>query len=74
EEGLEPSRVLPHRNLNPARLPIPPLARNPEGYMRATTTGNSQITDDMQTGESGTMMHRVAMWSRKPVLFVQSLV
>ena len=27
EEGLEPSRVLPHRNLNPARLPIPPLAR-----------------------------------------------
>ena len=30
EEGLEPSRVLPHRNLNPARLPIPPLARGGE--------------------------------------------
>ncbi len=26
EEGLEPSRLLRHRNLNPARLPIPPLA------------------------------------------------
>lgn len=25
--GLEPPRVLPHRILNPARLPIPPLAR-----------------------------------------------
>ena len=24
EEGLEPSRGCPHRNLNPARLPIPP--------------------------------------------------
>src|SRR5690606_6251234 len=28
EGGLEPPRVLPHRNLNPARLPIPPLARS----------------------------------------------
>ena len=27
EEGLEPSRPLGHWNLNPARLPIPPLAR-----------------------------------------------
>jgi site-specific DNA recombinase len=27
EEGLEPSRPCGHRNLNPARLPIPPLAR-----------------------------------------------
>ena len=27
EEGLEPSRVLPHRFLKPARLPFPPLAR-----------------------------------------------
>jgi Fic family protein len=27
EEGLEPSRAEAHRNLNPARLPIPPLAR-----------------------------------------------
>ena len=27
EEGLEPSRPFGHRNLNPARLPIPPLAR-----------------------------------------------
>ncbi len=26
EKGLEPSRQR-HRNLNPARLPIPPLAR-----------------------------------------------
>ncbi len=26
EEGLEPSRPCGHRNLNPARLPIPPLA------------------------------------------------
>ena len=25
--GLEPPRVLPHRILNPARLPIPPLSR-----------------------------------------------
>ncbi len=32
EEGLEPSRVLPHRNLNPARLPIPPLARVEAGW------------------------------------------
>ena len=24
EEGLEPSRGLPHRILNPARLPVPP--------------------------------------------------
>ena len=30
EGGLEPPRVLPHRNLNPARLPIPPLARGGE--------------------------------------------
>ena len=27
KEGVEPSRELPHRNLNPARLPIPPLSR-----------------------------------------------
>src|SRR5690606_6953657 len=27
EEGLEPSRPFGHRNLNPARLPIPPLAQ-----------------------------------------------
>ncbi len=27
EEGLEPSHPFGHRNLNPARLPIPPLAR-----------------------------------------------
>jgi hypothetical protein len=27
EEGLEPSRPFGHRNLNPACLPIPPLAR-----------------------------------------------
>ena len=26
--GLEPPRVLPHRILNPARLPIPPLSRD----------------------------------------------
>ena len=26
EGGLEPPRVLPHRILNPARLPIPPLS------------------------------------------------
>jgi Domain of unknown function (DUF5615) len=25
--GLEPPRVLPHRILNPARLPIPPLSQ-----------------------------------------------
>ena len=25
--GLEPPRVLPHRILNPARLPVPPLSR-----------------------------------------------
>ena len=31
EGGLEPPRVLPHRNLNPARLPIPPLARGAKG-------------------------------------------
>ena len=28
--GLEPARVLPHGNLNPARLPIPPRPRNTE--------------------------------------------
>jgi hypothetical protein len=28
EGGLEPPRGCPHRNLNPARLPIPPLARS----------------------------------------------
>ena len=27
EGGLEPPRPFGHRNLNPARLPIPPLAR-----------------------------------------------
>ena len=27
EGGLEPPRGLPHRILNPARLPIPPLAQ-----------------------------------------------
>ena len=27
EEGLEPSRALAHWNLNPARLPIPPLSQ-----------------------------------------------
>ncbi len=27
EGGLEPPRGCPHRNLNPARLPIPPLAQ-----------------------------------------------
>jgi hypothetical protein len=27
EGGVEPPRGFPHRNLNPARLPIPPLAR-----------------------------------------------
>ena len=27
KRGLEPPRVLPHRNLNPARLPVPPLPR-----------------------------------------------
>ncbi len=26
KEGIEPSRELPHRNLNPARLPVPPLS------------------------------------------------
>ena len=26
--GLEPPRVLPHRILNPARLPVPPPALN----------------------------------------------
>ena len=26
KEGVEPSRELPHRNLNPARLPVPPLS------------------------------------------------
>jgi hypothetical protein len=33
--GLEPPRVLPHRILNPARLPIPPLSRGEEqlGYL-----------------------------------------
>src|SRR5579884_1540237 len=33
EGGLEPPRPCGHRNLNPARLPIPPLARvEPSGY------------------------------------------
>jgi hypothetical protein len=37
EEGLEPSRPLGHRNLNPARLPIPPLARvEPKAYPAPT--------------------------------------
>src|SRR5205807_8930390 len=27
KRGVEPLRVLPHRILNPARLPIPPLSR-----------------------------------------------
>src|SRR5687767_14042518 len=29
KRGLEPPRVLPHWNLNPARLPIPPLSLDP---------------------------------------------
>ena len=28
EGGLEPPRPYGHRNLNPARLPIPPLAQD----------------------------------------------
>ncbi len=28
EAGLEPAHPYGHRNLNPARLPIPPLARD----------------------------------------------
>ena len=31
KRGLEPPRVLPHRNLNPARLPVPPLPRGGDG-------------------------------------------
>ena len=36
EGGLEPPRPCGHRNLNPARLPIPPLARG-----RNRTVGHS---------------------------------
>ena len=32
--GLEPPRVLPHRILNPARLPIPPLSRASSAFGR----------------------------------------
>src|SRR6187431_3127351 len=43
EEGLEPSHPFGHRNLNPARLPIPPLARGGwRGYQRAT--GDQTVT------------------------------
>jgi hypothetical protein len=35
ERGLEPPRGCPHRNLNPARLPIPPLARKGSDGSRA---------------------------------------
>ena len=34
EEGLEPSRELPHWILNPARLPIPPLSRRGNSIAR----------------------------------------
>src|SRR3954452_21266392 len=36
EGGLEPPRPFGHRNLNPARLPIPPLARVTRGATIAT--------------------------------------
>ena len=52
EEGLEPSRVLPHRNLNPARLPIPPLAqKGPRWYYRTGDIHNrSGILDGRASG------------------------
>lgn len=35
EAGLEPAHPFGHRNLNPARLPIPPLARGDDKRSRA---------------------------------------
>ena len=39
EGGLEPPRPFGHRNLNPARLPIPPLARVEGSGQRAVLAG-----------------------------------
>ena len=60
EEGLEPSRPFGHRNLNPARLPIPPLARVviERSYLTVTP---SAPTLAAQRGASRTTF--VACWS-----------
>ena len=39
KRGIEPPRVLPHRNLNPARLPIPPLPRVEGGEITVARRG-----------------------------------
>ena len=51
--GLEPPRVLPHRILNPARLPIPPLSRGEEqrGYL-AVSPVHGQGEGDRQQSRS----------------------
>ena len=40
--GLEPARVLPHSDLNAARLPIPPRPRVRTGFCNTETPGPSQ--------------------------------
>lgn len=48
EGGLEPPHPYGHRNLNPARLPIPPLARgeDEEPYRPAAIATNPQWVGD----------------------------
>ena len=43
EGGLEPPRSCDHRNLNPARLPIPPLARTDPDRTRRPATSDSRV-------------------------------
>ncbi len=44
EGGVEPPRSCDHRNLNPARLPIPPLARGRRSYPWSNTFGSRMIS------------------------------
>ena len=47
EMGLEPTRQR-HRNLNPARLPIPPLARDMQNPRRAHTSRAMEPLDRIE--------------------------
>ena len=40
ETGLEPARVLPHNDLNVARIPIPPPAHERYDYSKYTGSAN----------------------------------
>ena len=55
--GLEPPRVLPHRILNPARLPVPPLSRVVGAESRGT--GNSAAH---RGGQAALVLNLASAW------------